>query len=197
MGGVSGGFLCFIVFTFLGGKWMVNCQVNFGGALHKISTESVHFSSAGKQSKAVVLKEVLKKQTPLIKTRFNFGETESSPRAGCLTPLGKPGNCEYITARQCHPILTALVKEGLTSKLLQYLLQAIQSPCGFQGHDFTLCCEDTKKGLGGPSTTSTTSTTKSTTTTSTSTATTTTTTAATITTTTTSSTSTTTTATAT
>merc|ERR1712013_537899 len=154
-----GGFLCFLVFTFLGGKWMVNCQVNFGGALNKISTGSVHFSSADKQSKAVVLKEVLKKQAPLIQTRFNFGETESSPRAGCLTPLGKPGNCEYITARQCRPILTALVKEGLTSKLLQYLLQAIQSPCGFQGHDFTLCCEDTKKGSGGPSTTSTTSTT--------------------------------------
>merc|ERR1712013_718567 len=170
---------------------------------NKISKGSVHFSPAGKQSKAVVLKEVLKKQTPLIKTRFNFGETESSPRAGCLTPLGKPGNCEYITARQCRPILTALVKEGLTSRLLQYLLQAIQSPCGFQGHDFTLCCEDTKKGPGGPSTTSTTSTTttansitttsttttattKSTTTTSTSTTSTTTTTVATITTTTTS-----------
>ena len=59
MGGGSVGFLCLIVFTFLGGKWMVNGQVNFGGTLNKISTGNVHFSSVGKQPQAVVLKEVL------------------------------------------------------------------------------------------------------------------------------------------
>merc|ERR1712130_663253 len=60
----------------------------------------------------------------------------------CTTPQRTAGSCQYIFARQCRPVLTAILTQGVTQQLISYLIQAIRSPCGFLGFDFTLCCED-------------------------------------------------------
>ena len=74
--------------------------------------------------------------------------------AGCGTKKDKYSNFP------CRPVLTAILTQGVTSQIISYLvqvqqallfltsekkqlnLQAIRSPCGFLGFDFTLCCED-------------------------------------------------------
>ena len=65
----------------------------------------------------------------------------------------------YLLTFSCRPVLTAILTQGVTSQIISYLvqvehaplfltsekqlnLQAIRSPCGFLGFDFTLCCED-------------------------------------------------------
>merc|ERR1712056_53065 len=58
------------------------------------------------------------------------------------TPQRTAGTCQYIFAQQCRPVLTAILTQGVTSQIISYLVQAIRSPCGFLGFDFTLCCED-------------------------------------------------------
>merc|ERR1719410_1694402 len=54
----------------------------------------------------------------------------------CTTPAGEAGSCQYILASQCQPVLS------VTQQVLFYIIQAIRSPCGFEGFDFTLCCAD-------------------------------------------------------
>jgi len=39
-------------------------------------------------------------------------------------------------------ILQIILSQGVTQQVLAYLFQAIRSPCGFEGFDFTMCCED-------------------------------------------------------
>merc|ERR1712079_449026 len=68
---------------------------------------------------------------------------------GCTDPRGKPGTCSYIFDLQCGRVLTAIQRLGLTRSVINFLLKAIESPCGFEKFDFTLCCEDANR----PSTT--------------------------------------------
>merc|ERR1712198_826250 len=60
----------------------------------------------------------------------------------CTTPLGQPGTCQFIVSSQCSSILQIILSQGVTQQVLAYLFQAIRSPCGFEGFDFTMCCED-------------------------------------------------------
>ena len=67
-----------------------------------------------------------------------------APRAGqtCTSPRGRPGKCAYIFQPQCGNVLRAIRILGITRQVRNFILKAIQSPCGFEQFDYTLCCED-------------------------------------------------------
>merc|ERR1719210_792686 len=98
----------------------------------------------GLQSKRQTLATVLKSQGVTPAVDVNIRGSLGTRRLGdqCITPQRTAGSCQYIFARQCRPILTAILTQGVTQQLISYLIQAIRSPCGFLGFDFTLCCED-------------------------------------------------------
>merc|ERR1712004_163298 len=98
----------------------------------------------GLQSKRQTLATVLKSQGVTPAVDVNIRGTLGTRRLGdrCTTPQRTAGTCQYIFARQCRPVLTAILTQGVTSQIISYLVQAIRSPCGFLGFDFTLCCED-------------------------------------------------------
>jgi len=98
----------------------------------------------GLQSKRQTLATVLKSQGVSPAVDVNIRGTVRIRRVGegCTTPQRTAGSCQYIFARQCRPVLTAILTQGVTQQLISYLIQAIRSPCGFLGFDFTLCCED-------------------------------------------------------
>merc|ERR1719150_2858944 len=72
--------------------------------------------------------------------RKNAGTRRRGSR--CTTPAGEAGSCQYILASQCQPVLSVILQQGVTQQVLFYIIQAIRSPCGFEGFDFTLCCAD-------------------------------------------------------
>merc|ERR1719297_70299 len=100
----------------------------------------INFGGGGNQSKKTSLKELLGKDAPpTVGTRI-FGTRRQGDQ--CRTPLGEAGTCQYIFAQQYSPILGIILQNGINAQVLAYLFQAIQSPCGFEGFDFTLCCAD-------------------------------------------------------
>merc|ERR1711971_506644 len=98
----------------------------------------------GLQSKRQTLATVLRSQGVSPAVDVNIRGSLGTRRLGdqCTTPQRTAGSCQYIFARQCRPVLTAILTQGVTQQLISYLIQAIRSPCGFLGFDFTLCCED-------------------------------------------------------
>merc|ERR1712172_345422 len=98
----------------------------------------------GLQSKRQTLATVLKSQGVSPAVDVNIRGSLGTRRLGaqCTTPQRTAGSCQYIFASQCRPVLTAILTQGVTQQLISYLIQAIRSPCGFLGFDFTLCCED-------------------------------------------------------
>merc|ERR1712165_435067 len=148
----------------------ISGQINFGGSRtpststgsqkpsspsgsRPSSGSSIQFSSEaqsakevvqGLQSKRQTLATVLKSQGVTPAVDVNIRGTLGTRRLGdqCTTPQRTAGTCQYIFARQCRPVLTAILTQGVTQQLISYLIQAIRSPCGFLGFDFTLCCED-------------------------------------------------------
>jgi len=63
----------------------------------------------------------------------------------CTTPDGKAGTCQFPLSAQCSSILQ--------NPSIEYILQAIKPPCGFQwfpGFDFTFCCANQGGGGGEP-----------------------------------------------
>merc|ERR1711971_1247103 len=124
-----------------------------GSGSRPSSGSSIQFSSdpqspkevvQGLQSKRQTLATVLKSQGVSPAVDVNIRGTLGTRRLGdqCTTPQRTAGSCQYIFARQCRPVLTAILTQGVTQQLISYLIQAIRSPCGFLGFDFTLCCED-------------------------------------------------------
>merc|ERR1711971_1176940 len=124
-----------------------------GSGSRPSSGSSIQFSSdpqspkevvQGLQSKRQTLATVLKSQGVSPAVDVNIRGTVGTRRVGdqCTTPQRTAGSCQYIFARQCRPVLTAILTQGVTQQLISYLIQAIRSPCGFLGFDFTLCCED-------------------------------------------------------
>ena len=107
------------------------------------NSNRISFSSNSKtEEKVVSLKDILKLKTPpRLTTRFGFGSS-TIPKSGqsCQTPLREPGTCQFIVHSDCRPVLSAILKHGVTKSLLRYLLAAIKSPCGFEDGDLTLCC---------------------------------------------------------
>ncbi len=75
------------------------------------------------------------------------GETEVNPRRGqfCTDPLGRAGSCQYIFDRECRGVLRVIRNFGLTTPVRNFLLQAIESPCGFEDFDYTLCCASRRR----------------------------------------------------
>merc|ERR1711953_1437865 len=117
-----------------------------GGSSIQFSSEAQSAKEVvqGLQSKRQTLATVLKSQGVTPAVDVNIRGTLGTRRLGdqCTTPQRTAGTCQYIFARQCRPVLTAILTQGVTQQLISYLIQAIRSPCGFLGFDFTLCCED-------------------------------------------------------
>ena len=87
---------------------------------------------------------------PDIQTRFNVEDVDVRRRGDfCTTPRGRRGVCAYISDPECEPVLNRIRRNGITSRIINYLRRAIQRPCGFEGFDFTLCCRSTGGGGGG------------------------------------------------
>merc|ERR1712035_282634 len=91
-----------------------------------------------------ILNDVLQLETPApeLSARFGFGSVSSRIGESCVTPLGEQGSCQFIVADQCRPVLNRILKYGVTQSLLNYLLAAIKSPCGFEQNDLSLCCAE-------------------------------------------------------
>jgi hypothetical protein len=78
----------------------VQRQVHFGRTPNRISTETIQFSAHEDKEKNILLRDILRKQSPLVTTRFNFGPSFARTNEECQTPLGDAGTCQYIMARQ-------------------------------------------------------------------------------------------------
>lgn len=142
--------VCLCVFQVFGEGERAKRQINFGGGNSKPSRRpssgTVSFGGGQIQSKTPSLKQLLGKDAPpTINKRFNFGTRRQGDQ--CRTPLGEIGTCQYIFASQCGSILGIILQQGINAQVLAYLFQAIQSPCGFEGFDFTLCCADPNQPL--------------------------------------------------
>ena len=55
---------------------------------------------------------------------------------------GESGTCSYIHSDKCQDVKRNLFNPSRREQVIQYILRAIQSPCGFAFFDFTLCCSD-------------------------------------------------------
>lgn len=91
------------------------------------------------------LLSILGNDAPQISTRVNVRNQGDS----CVTPDGRRGTCSFLTERQCRPVLRRYRREGLSFSLLNYILSAIRSPCGYDRFDLTLCCANRGGGNGG------------------------------------------------
>merc|ERR1711963_695855 len=108
---------------------------------HPVSVEFGGGSSSSSNVKSLL--DLLGKDAPspsLTNRRQNVGTRRRG--SSCSTPLGEAGTCQYIFSSQCAPILQVILQQGVTQQVLAYLFQAIRSPCGFEGFDFTMCCAD-------------------------------------------------------
>jgi len=145
-------FLCIAICFAFGSAERNRRQINFGSGSNSdrnpsfSSTNSVQFAENQPQDKKVSLKALLGKDAPpTITKRINFGIGTRRQGDQCRTPLGEAGTCQYIFSSQCSSILGIILQNGVNAQVLAYLFQAIQSPCGFEGFDFTLCCKDTNQ----------------------------------------------------
>ena len=151
--------ICFYLSHVFGAGERTKRQVNFGRnsrpnrrpsftnrPLQGSSNRPVSFGGNETPNKKVSLKSLLGKDAPpTINKRFNFGISTRRRGDQCTTPLGEAGTCQFIFASQCGSILGIILQNGINAQVLAYLFQAIKSPCGFEGFDFTLCCADTNQ----------------------------------------------------
>lgn len=70
-------------------------------------------------------------------------ETRAVKGNGCTTPQSTQGVCSYITDPECAEVLSIIQQVGVTQRIISYLRQAIQPPCGLDSLDYTMCCEGT------------------------------------------------------
>merc|ERR1712223_601721 len=77
----------------------------------------------------------------LIKTKTP-GQNEQDKGQQCVDPNGNRGTCNHIVDIECRPLLGKLIQDGLPLKdnMRNFLTKAIQSPCRFVKHDYTVCC---------------------------------------------------------
>merc|ERR1719411_2450810 len=115
-------------------------------------SQSVEFGSNNKNTTGSVksLVDLLGKSSPSTNIKSLTRRVNANTRrrgATCTTPLGEAGTCQYIFASQCSSILQIILQQGINPQVLAYLFQAIRSPCGFEGFDFTMCCADPNQPL--------------------------------------------------
>ena len=108
-------------------------QISFGGnsvsrdrptSQHKASS-SVSFASEKKEGKEtkILLKDILRKEAAAstqLQTRFNFGSSEPRLGVSCQTPLGESGECSLITSSSCKPVMSAIIRHGVTPVILRH-----------------------------------------------------------------------------
>merc|ERR1719219_2579835 len=116
------------------------------------SSQSVEFGSNKRNNTGSVksLVDLLGKSSPATNIKSLTRRVNANTRrrgATCTTPLGEAGTCQYIFASQCSSILQIILQQGVNPQVLAYLFQAIRSPCGFEGFDFTMCCADPNQPL--------------------------------------------------
>merc|ERR550539_165137 len=114
------------------------------------SSSSVEFGSNNRNNSGSVksLVDILGESSTEVKSLTRRVNANSRRRgATCTTPLGEAGTCQYIFASQCSSILQIILQQGINPQVLAYLFQAIRSPCGFEGFDFTMCCADPNQPL--------------------------------------------------
>merc|ERR1712154_330188 len=123
--------------------------------------------SQGGSSKNPSIKDFLGNNAPKTNNINTRGFGVSTRRQGdqCTTPLGRRGKCAYIFEPRCSSVLNVILQNGINQNVINYLIQAIRSPCGFESFDFTLCCEDASQPFQTTPTTQRTTTTRRTTTT--------------------------------
>merc|ERR1711935_134411 len=137
-------------------------------------------NNKGSQKNDVSLRNILGLEGEEQNIVGRFGITARKGQS-CTDPRGIQGTCNYIFDSPCSNILRAIRTLGVTQELIDFLLKAIKTPCGFEQFDYTLCCvetgnqgtQTTTKSPPRPPTTSTTTMTSTTATTTTTTSTTT------------------------
>lgn len=78
---------------------------------------------------------------PTFVLKYQIPISRAAKGNACTTPNGLGGVCAYISDPPCAPILNAINRVGVTRQVVTYLQKAIQSPCGFDVTDYTMCCE--------------------------------------------------------
>merc|ERR1719367_447050 len=89
-------------------------------------------------SQKINLQEFLEENGETPANRFIFGGNREG--ASCTTPTGRSGTCSFIQDEKCSDIRQQLSNIFRRQQVIQYILRAIQPPCGFSFFDFTLCC---------------------------------------------------------
>ena len=116
-------------------------QICFGGSCPRGSPGESSETDARSVSVVDILARNAGKDEVAARISFSPEARSTAGTDRCTTPDGAAGSCGHITDRGCREVL-ARVRGGITRQLLDYLREAIRSPCGFQGRDFTLCCKD-------------------------------------------------------
>jgi len=91
-------------------------------------------------SQKINLQEFLEENGETPTNRFIFGGNREG--ASCTTPTGRSGTCSFIQDEKCSDIRQQLSNIFRRQQVIQYILRAIQPPCGFSFFDFTLCCSN-------------------------------------------------------
>ena len=79
------------------------------------NTNGISFASSNVKEDDVVLKDLLKMDTAgSLSARFGFTGSVTRLGQSCETPLRESGSCQYIGADQCRPVLSAIIKHGVT-----------------------------------------------------------------------------------
>jgi len=98
------------------------------------------FKYPSTESTNVNIQDFLQENGETPGNRFFFGG--SSEGESCTTPNGESGTCSFIHSDKCQDVKRNLFNPSRREQVIQYILRAIQSPCGFAFFDFTLCCSD-------------------------------------------------------
>ena len=79
------------------------------------TNNGISFASSSVKEDNVVLKDLLKMDTAgSLSARFGFTGSVTRLGQSCETPLRESGSCQYIGADQCRPVLSAIIKHGVT-----------------------------------------------------------------------------------
>jgi len=93
-------------------------------------------------------------------SRNQFSFPKSVRGNACRTPFGRRGTCSYINDPQCRPIRRYLFIPRYRRAVIDYIIEAIEPPCGFDNGDFTMCCFTRNNSPTSRPTTTTTTTTR-------------------------------------
>jgi len=117
------------------------------GPIIKSEIEEINDVEVSSISQEINLQEFLEENGETPANRFIFGGNREG--SSCTTPNGESGTCSFIQDEKCINIRQQLSNIFRRQQVIQYILRAIQPPCGFSFFDFTLCCSN---GFNPPTT---------------------------------------------